>query len=45
MPYVKAVLEAAKTYTISISRAAELLMIDESMFYARFPEIVSEVTE
>ncbi len=45
VPYVKAVLEAVRAYTISISRAAELLMIDESMFYSRFPELVAEVTE
>jgi hypothetical protein len=45
VPYVKAVLEAVKAYTISISRAAELLMIDESMFYARFPELAAEVIE
>lgn len=43
--YVKSVLEAVKTFKISIGKAAELLMVDIDTFYSRFPEVVSEVTE
>jgi len=45
VPYVKAVLEAVKAYSISVSRAAELLMIDENTFSSRFSELVAEVSE
>ena len=45
VPYVKAVLEAVKGFSISISRAAELLMIDEDLFSTRFAGLVAEVTE
>ncbi len=45
VPYVKAVLEAVKAFNISISRAAELLMIDEYTFHSRFGELTAEVTE
>jgi Zn-dependent peptidase ImmA (M78 family) len=43
--YVKAVVEAVRSFNISIGRAAELLMIDKETFYTRFPEVVSEVSE
>jgi hypothetical protein len=45
VPYVKAVLEAVKAYSISVSRAAELLMIDESTFASRFSDVAAEVME
>ncbi len=45
VPYVKAVLEAVKAYSVSVSRAAELLMIDEGTFTSRFPDVVAEVFE
>lgn len=45
VPYVKAVLDAVKTFNISISRGAELLMIDEYTFHSRFGELAAEVTE
>jgi hypothetical protein len=45
VPYVKAVLDAVKAYSISVSRAAELLMIDESTFSSRFSDVVAEVME
>ena len=45
VPYVKAVLEAVKAYSISVSRAAELLMIDENTFSSRFSDVAAEVME
>jgi Zn-dependent peptidase ImmA (M78 family) len=45
VPYVKAVLEAVKAYSVSVSRAADLLMIDENIFFSRFPDVVAEVME
>lgn len=45
VPFVKAVVEAVKGYSISISRAADLLMIDEDAFMARFPELAAGVSE
>jgi len=45
VPYVTAVLDAVRTFSVSISRAAELLMIDESLFFERFPAIAQEVSE
>lgn len=41
--YVESVLSAVQTFSISISRACELLMIDEYVFRERFPQIVDEV--
>ncbi len=43
--YVEAVLSAVKNFLISIGRAAELLMIDEDVFYKRFPEVVAGIQE
>jgi Zn-dependent peptidase ImmA (M78 family) len=43
--YVKAVVEAVRSFNISIGRASELLMIDKDTFYTRFPDVVSEVSE
>lgn len=43
--YVKAVIEAVRTFQVNIGRAAELLMIDAETFSARFPELVAEVSE
>jgi Zn-dependent peptidase ImmA (M78 family) len=45
VPYVKAVVEAVKAYGISISRGADLLMIDEDTFMARFPEFTAGAFE
>lgn len=45
VPFVKAVVEAVRGYAISISRAADLLMIDEETFATRFPELVAGVSE
>ncbi len=45
VPYVKAVIDAVKGFAISISRAADLLMIDEETLVSRFPELAAEVSE
>jgi Zn-dependent peptidase ImmA (M78 family) len=45
VPYIKAVLEAVQNFSVSISRASELLMIDEDTFFGRFGDLVAEVLE
>jgi Zn-dependent peptidase ImmA (M78 family) len=45
VPYVKAVLDAVKSFKISISRASELLIIDEDTFRSRFQNLTAEVCE
>ena len=39
VPFVKTVIEAVKSFTISIGKACELLMIDQYDFRERFPEL------
>lgn len=45
VPYIKAALEAVRNFSISISRASELLMIDEETFLGRFGDLAAEVME
>jgi Zn-dependent peptidase ImmA (M78 family) len=45
VPYIKTVIDAVRTFSVSISRAAELLMIDEATFHGRFGDLIAEVAE
>jgi Zn-dependent peptidase ImmA (M78 family) len=45
VPYVRAVLDAVTQFSISIGKAAELLMIDTYTFEQRFPEYVEAVMD
>lgn len=43
--YVTSVVRAVQSFKISMSRAADLLMIEPEMFQSRFAELVSEANE
>lgn len=43
--YIKAVLEAVRTFKVSIGRASELLMIDRETFELRFADLMMEIAE